>query len=165
MGLFKRNRVQTPNIPSVSAPTLTDVTKSGTDTGVFQKRVLKALDLVAISTRKSGRDIPTVVYSKIRSIDDVLRPLTDYIVLKGGCSPEQEHLFFGIVERHIPESLQTFMNVNPRDRIPGSEPEKMVVEQFDLMEQKSREFDHLVREGAMDALLAQTYFMDMHLNG
>ncbi len=164
MGLFKRNRVQTPNIPSVSAPTLTDVTKSGTDTSFFQKKVLKALDVIAVSTRKAGRDIPTVVYSKIRSIDDVLRPLTDYVVLKGGCSPEQEHLFFGMVEQHIPESLQKFMNVNPRDRMPGSEAEKLAVEQFDLMEKKSREFDHMVRSGAMDALQAQTYFVDMHLN-
>lgn len=157
MALFRRTpRAQETPVPV--APT--DVTKSGNDPKSLKKTVLKDLDKLAILTRKLGRDIPPVVYSKIRSIDDTVRPLMDYIERNNGCSPEQEHLLRNLVPVYIMDSVNTFVGINPQDRKPGSEPEKMVSNQFDTMERKANELDELIRSGAMDALLSQGFFLE-----
>lgn len=157
MGIFSR-KPRTPVTPA-SVATPTDVNASVTDTTTLKEQVLRDLDKLAVTVRLSGRDLPTVVYSKIRSIDDRLRPLMDYIE-KNKNSPEQEYLLTHMVHTYIPDSISAFLSIHPNDRKEGSEAVQSVVEQFDLMEQKVSELDQMVRSGAVDALMTQGFFLE-----
>lgn len=159
MGLFSWGRDR--SAQAVPAPEPTDVTRSGSDPTALKNLIIDGLDKLAVQIRAAGRDLPTVVYSKIRSIDDVMRPLMDYIESNNGCSPEQEQFVKRMVTSYIPDSINAFIAVSPKDRQVDSEATKMVVDQFDTMEDRVRQLDHLVRSGAMDALLEQGIFIEM----
>lgn len=149
--LFGMGRQEQPIVPAVQAVP-------------FHKKVLKELDELAVFMRRHGNIIPTSVYSQVRRIDDVLRPLISYIAING-CSPEQEHLLESMVTDYIPTPLKTFIGLPKQDRADDGRPAELLSEQFATIEKKVRDLAELVRTGALDELATHAEFLDSRFRG
>lgn len=130
----------------------------------FHDKVLKDLDELAVFMRKHGGIIPTFVYSQVRRIDDVLRPLISYIAVNG-CSPEQEHLLESMVTDYIPTPLKTFIGLPKQDRADDGRPAQLLSSQFATIEKRVRDLAELVRTGALDELATHAEFIDNRFSG
>lgn len=130
----------------------------------FDKKLLKDLDNLAVYMRSHGHIIPTGVYSQVRRIDDVLRPLLAYIATNG-CSAEQEHLLSSMITNYIPTPLKTFVSLPRADRADDGEPAKLLKEQFDTMLEKVYDLSELVRTGALNELAIHADFIDNRFSG
>lgn len=130
----------------------------------FHKQLTKELDKLAVFVRAKGSLIPTHVYSQVRRIDDVLRPLLVYIAANG-CSPEQEHLLTSMITDYIPTPLNTFISLPKADRADDGNPAKLLNEQFDTMLEKVYDLSELVRTGALNELAIHASFIDNRFSG
>lgn len=125
----------------------------------FDKKLLKDLDNLAVYMRANGNIIPTGVYSQVRRIDDVLRPLLAFIAVNG-CSAEQEHLLTSMITAYIPDPLKTFVSLPKGDRADDGTPAKLLKEQFDTMLKRVYDLSELVRTGALNELAIHADFID-----
>lgn len=130
----------------------------------FEKKLIKELDNLVVFVRKNGNLLPAAVYSRVRRIDDVLRPLLEFIG-KNGCSAEQEHLLTSMVTDYIPTPLNTFVALGKEDRADNGEPARMLMEQFDTMLERVYDLAGLVRQGALNELAIHTDFIDNRFSG
>lgn len=130
----------------------------------FEKKLTKDLDGLAVYMRANGNIIPTSVYSQVRRIDDVLRPLLVYITANG-CSPEQEHLLTSMITDYIPTPLKTFISLPRADRADNGNPARLLKEQFDTMLEKVYDLSELVRRGALSELAMHADFIDDRFSG
>lgn len=125
----------------------------------FEKKLYKDLDELAIYLRSHGNIIPTSVYSQVRRIDDILRPLLAFITANG-CSPEQEHLLTSMITSYIPTPLKAFVSLPKADRADNGTPARLLTEQFDTMLEKVYDLAELVRTGALNELAIHADFID-----
>lgn len=130
----------------------------------FDRKMLVELDKLAVFVRKNGNLLPAGVYSRVRRIDDVLRPLLDFIH-KNGCSPEQEHLLTSMITDYIPTPLNTFVALGKADRADDGDAARMLMEQFDTMLERVYDLAGLVRQGALNELAIHTDFIDNRFSG
>lgn len=156
-GIFK-NRDEPFRAPAPIA----DLYQSVTPTVSLTERLAKDLDTLAIKVRKSGNDIPTAVYSKLRVIDDVLHSLLRYIAVQG-CSTEQEYFLNAMVTDYIPTTLDKYLQLSPVDKGDDKPSAVLLMEQFDKLEDKARDLAQMVRSGAVAELSTQAYFIDARL--
>jgi hypothetical protein len=130
----------------------------------FEKKLYKDLDELAVYMRSNGGTIPTAVYSQVRQIDDILRPLLAFITANG-CSPEQEHLLTSMITNYIPTPLKTFVSLPKADRADNGNPARLLKEQFDTMLEKVADLAELVRTGALNELAIHADFIDNRFSG
>lgn len=142
------------------APTpVSDMIQSATPTVPMTDKLAADLDVLAVKVRKSGNDIPTAVYSKMRVIDDVLRSLLRYIAVQG-CSAEQEFFLNAMVTDYLPNTLDKYLHLSPVDKGDDTPSAKLLMQQFDTLEDKSRDLAQMVRSGAIAELSTQAHFID-----
>lgn len=130
----------------------------------FEKKLYKDLDNLAVYMRSNGNIIPTSVYSQVRRIDDILRPLLAFITANG-CSAEQEHLLNAMITDYIPTPLKTFISLPRADRADDGTPARLLREQFDTMLEKVYDLSELVRSGALNDLAIHAEFIDERFSG
>lgn len=138
---------------------VSDMIQSATPTVPMTDKLAKDLDVLAVKVRKSGNDIPAVAYSKLRVIDDVLRSLLKYIAIQG-CSAEQEFLLNAMVTDYIPTTLDKYLQLSPADKGDSKPASLLLMQQFDILEDKSRDLAQMVRSGAIAELSTQAHFID-----
>lgn len=130
----------------------------------FEKKLVKDLDELAVYMRAHGNILPTSVYSQVRRIDDVLRPLLTFITANG-CSAEQEHLLSSMITDYIPTPLKTFVSLPRADRADDGIPARLLKEQFDTMLEKVYDLAGLVRTGALEEMTIHANFIDNKFSG
>lgn len=129
----------------------------------FTERLDKAIEKINVRVRLAGRELPTFVTSKIRTIEDRLRG-----ILRGvnanSLSFKDENDLMAVVETHITESVDIFLGVHPDDRRNDSEAVQKIIYQINMIDERVKEFEYFIRSGNRDKLTTQTSFLDMSLS-
>lgn len=155
MALFGRWGKETPAPAPIPLSTNNDVP--------FTERLNNAIDKLNVKVRLFGRELPTFVTSKVRTIEDrlqeILRSSTN-----NSLGFKSENDLMRVVESHITESIDIFLGVHPDDRTDDSEAVQKIIYQINKIDERIKEFEEFVRSGNRDKLTTQSSFLDMTLN-
>lgn len=121
-------------------------------------RTERALDELRASVRAAGRELPTVISSRLRQIDDVLRTVVDTIADQDA-STEQRVLLAATVGDYIPTPLSAFLALPDSDRSDGSGATLQFSRQLGLLEETMRDLLNQIRIGAIAELSTHGRFL------
>ncbi|MDF2442956.1 MAG: hypothetical protein JWR01_1159 [Subtercola sp.] len=122
------------------------------------EQTAKALDDLRSTVRRAGRELPTVLSSRLGQIDDVLRDVVATIAAQGA-STEQRVLLEAMVRDYIPTPLHAFLALPERDRTDGSAATALLADQLELLEGTVRDMLNQVRIGAIEELSTHGRFL------
>ena len=122
------------------------------------QQLTRELDTLRSAVRRSGSVLPGLLSSQLRQIDDLLRPLLDY-VRSNGSSTEQMVLLGAIINSYIPTPLQAYMVAEASEHSDDSETTKLFAEQLKVLEATARDLDRQVRSGAIWELSVHARFL------
>ncbi|QOD02996.1 hypothetical protein [Pseudarthrobacter sp. BIM B-2242] len=118
-----------------------------------------SLDNLRSAIRRTGAELPTLVSSQLRQIDDVLRPLVSHMS-EQGASMEQQVLLNSIVCSYIPDPLRTYLALPDSARTEESGPTQLLAEQLATLEEIARDLANQVRIGAIAELSTHGRFLE-----
>jgi hypothetical protein len=122
----------------------------------------KLAALVAQANADGGR-LPPGAVPTVRDIDDVLRPLLNYIELRSASEEEMRHLT-AIVEDYLPTALGDFLALpaqyTERPGVTGTTPADDLVRQLQLLDEGANELQDFVYTGDAAQLAIQARFLD-----
>ena len=121
-------------------------------------RVASLLGTLQMTVRGAGRDLPNVVSSQLRQIDDILQPLVDYIA-EHQASTEQRVLLEAIIGDYLPTPLKAYLAASEQDRGDDSNATKLLCEQLELLFSTAQDLNHQVRSGAITELSTYARFL------
>ncbi|MDQ6754950.1 MAG: hypothetical protein M3017_16515 [Actinomycetota bacterium] len=122
------------------------------------EQLIRGLDALRSSMRRSGATLPTVLSSQLRQIDDVLRPLVNYVAAHGA-STEQKVLLGAVITDYIPSPLRAYLAVDASEHADGSKSTKLFAEQLKVLEATVKDLDAQVRSGAVSELSVHARFL------
>ena len=131
---------------------------------VAQVRTLRE-ELAALVTKANadGGRLPPGAVPTVRDIDDVLRPLLDYIEARSASEEEMRHLT-AIVHDYLPTALNDFCALPAqyaeRPGVTGTTPADDLVSQLQLLDEGANELQDLVYTGDAAQLAIQARFLD-----
>ncbi|MEA9984772.1 MULTISPECIES: hypothetical protein [Subtercola] len=118
----------------------------------------RALAELRNSVRRAGRELPTVLSSRLGQIGDLLQNLT-LTIASQGASTEQRVLLEAMVRDYIPTPLHAFLALPEGDRADGSDATRLFAEQLGLLEETVRDMLNQVRIGAIEELSTHGRFL------
>jgi hypothetical protein len=122
-------------------------------------RTAAALDRLRSAVRAAGRELPGIISSQLRQIDDVLQPLAEYAQAQGA-STEQRVLLEAMVVDYIPTPLNAYLALREEDREDGTRVTTMFAEQLAILFDTAQDLNHQVRSGAITELSTYARFLD-----
>ncbi|MBO1268287.1 hypothetical protein [Arthrobacter cavernae] len=135
------------------------------------KATAAALEELRRNVRSSGAQLPTVVYSRFRQLDDILGALIGYIE-ESTASTEQRVLLDAIITDYLPSPLRTYLMLPAASRLDDSRDTAVLLEQLGMLESTARNLDNQVRTGAITELAVHGRFLrdkfdlgSLHLEG
>jgi hypothetical protein len=118
--------------------------------------------IVTQANRDGGR-LPPGAVPTVRDIDDVLRPLLQYIETRSASDEEMRHLS-AIISDYLPTALGDFMALpaqyTERPGVTGTTPALDLVRQLALLDEGANELQDLVYTGDAAQLAVQARFLD-----
>lgn len=122
-----------------------------------------ALDDLRTLVLGSGAEMPTIVFSRLRQLDDLLRPLIGY--LEGAApSTEQIVLLQSIVMDYVPTPLRTYLTLSLPHRQDLSRETAVLLDQLGAIYSAARKLDTQVRTGAITELEVFGLFLEDKFN-
>ncbi len=110
-----------------------------------------------------GGRLPPGAVPTVRDIDDVLRPLLEYIEKQGASEEEMRHVT-AIVSDYLPTALGDFVALPPayadRPGVTGTTPADDLVRQLQLLDEGANELQDFVYTGDAAQLAIQARFLD-----
>ena len=131
---------------------------------VAQVRTLRQelADIVTKANADGGR-LPAGAVPTVRDIDDVLRPLLDYIEARSASEEEMRHLT-AIIHDYLPTALNDFSALPPqyaeRPGVTGTTPADDLLQQLVLLDEGANDLQDLVYTGDAAQLAIQARFLD-----
>ncbi len=131
---------------------------------VAQVRTLRRelADLVTKANADGGR-LPAGAVPTVRDIDDVLRPLLDYIEARSASEEEMRHLT-AIIHEYLPTALNDFSALPSqyaeRPGVTGTTPADDLLQQLALLDEGANDLQDLVYTGDAAQLAIQARFLD-----
>jgi hypothetical protein len=131
---------------------------------VAQVRTLRQelADIVTKANADGGR-LPAGAVPTVRDIDDVLRPLLDYIETRSASEEEMRHLT-AIVHDYLPTALNDFAALPAqyaeRPGVTGTTPADDLLQQLQLLDEGANDLQDLVYTGDAAQLAIQARFLD-----
>ncbi len=122
------------------------------------QQLARELDELRLAVRRSGAVLPGLLSSQLRQIDDLLRPLLDY-VQGNGASTEQLVLLGAIINSYIPTPLQAYLAADATEHSEDSKTTILFAEQLKVLEATARDLDGQVRSGAVWELSVHARFL------
>jgi hypothetical protein len=125
----------------------------------FSDRMTAALDTLADSARAAGSQVSTAVFSQLRTIDDVLRPL----ILHVGTHPvviETEIAIESLVTDYVPTPLRLFLQLPPSEKADGGKADLLLQEQYTALERNARHLSASVYNDSVSALETHAIFIE-----
>lgn len=130
-----------------------------------------ALDALRIEIRRAGGELPTLIYSQFRQIDDVIAPLVAHMQQNGG-STEQVVLAGAIISDYLPTSLRTYLMLPKSSRLDGSRETTTLLAQLATLNSTVLNLNQQVRSGVATELAIHGRFLQdkfdlgsLHLEG
>ena len=130
-----------------------------------------SLDALRIEFRRAGRELPTLIYSQFRQIDDLLAPLVAHMQ-QAGASTEQVVLAGAIIGDYLPTSLRTYLMLPKSSRVDSSRETTTLLAQLATLHSTVLNLNQQVRSGAATELAIHGRFLQdkfdlgsLHLEG
>lgn len=130
-----------------------------------------ALDALRSEIRRAGGELPTLIYSQFRQIDDLLAPLLVHMQ-KTGASTEQVVLAGAIIGDYLPTSLRTYLMLPKSVRVHGSDETSTLLAQLGTLHSTVQDLNQQVRSGTATELAIHGRFLQdkfdlgsLHLEG
>lgn len=137
-----------PVLPSV-APTLV---------APFHDKALGWLDTLAAHVKQSSDIISPAVYSRLRSIDDVMRPFIK--ALEGKPSVvETEVAIESMLTDYIPTPLNLYVNLPAGERTDSGRADLILLAQYDTLETAARELSSRLQGDSVSSLETHAIFI------
>ncbi len=131
---------------------------------VAQAGTLRA-ELAGIVTKANadGARLPAGAVPTVRDIDDVLRPLLNYIEARSASDEEMRHLT-AIIHEYLPTALNDFAALPAqyaeRPGVTGTTPADDLLQQLVLLDEGANDLQDLVYTGDAAQLAIQARFLD-----
>jgi hypothetical protein len=122
-------------------------------------------DLAAIvrQANADGGRLPPGAVPTVRDIDDLLRPLLQYVETRSASDEEMRHLT-SIISEYLPTALGDFMALpqqyTERPGVTGTTPALDLVRQLALLDEGANDLQDLVYTGDAAQLAIQARFLD-----
>jgi hypothetical protein len=117
-----------------------------------------SLDNLRQAIRRAGAELPPLVSSALRQIDDLLRTVIAAVAAQGA-STEQRVLLNAMICDYIPSPLRSFLAIPPVDRAEGSRAAALLVDQLVTLEATIRDLLNQIRIGAIAELSTHGRFL------
>lgn len=103
------------------------------------------------AVRAAGGDLPGAAWSRLRLILDVLTPLIAHVGDRG-VSAEQSVLLHSVAGEYLRDPLQAYLRLAPAQRGPGTEADRLLNRQLEVLESATRDLDATIRSGSLAEL-------------
>jgi len=150
MSLFKALFGSDNNAANIVAPLLSEPP--------FHEKALEQLDLLDKFAKEMSGSISTSVYSQLRTIDDILRPLLEYLKTHD-IVMEQKVLIQSIITDYVPTPLETFKLLPENDKVDGGKGDLLLTQQYDTIEANTRELAAEIYGRVLSELSTQAIFI------
>lgn len=149
-------RVATPEEAAAAAAARIDVRGAGgaADDGA----VAAGLDDLRAYVRAAGADLPTVIASRIRHVEDLLRDAAGTTATRGA-STEQRYLFQAVVDDYLPTPVRTYRSLPASDRQEDSAATRTLAEQLGVVAETVEDMHEQIRSGAIAELSTHGRFL------
>ncbi|NKX49213.1 hypothetical protein HER39_01175, partial [Arthrobacter deserti] len=111
------------------------------------------------AVRAAGRELPRLISSQLRQIDDVLQPPADYARAQGA-STEQRVLLEAMAVDYIPTPLNAYLALREEDRGESTRATALFAEQLAILYATAQDLNQQVRSGAITELSTYARFLD-----
>lgn len=128
------------------------------------EHIARSLDQLRASVRRAGRELPGVLNSQLRGIDDLLRTVVD-ISAAQDASIEQRVLLAAMVGDYVPTPLRAYLALTDDDRTEGSRATLIFSRQLALLEETIRDLLNQIRIGAIAELSTHGRFLADKFSG
>ncbi|RFA23564.1 hypothetical protein [Subtercola boreus] len=118
----------------------------------------RALGALRSSTRLAGRELPTLLLSRLGQIDDLLREVVSTIAAQDA-STEQRVLLAAMVNDYIPTPLRAYLALPEEDRADDAQATLLFANQLGLLEETVRDLLNQIRIGAIAELSTHGRFL------
>lgn len=130
----------------------------------FDVRILRSLNTLALASRRSGAAVSPQVFSQLRSLDDVIRPLLAHVALHP-VAVEREIAIESLVTDYVPTTLRLFLELPMSEQVDGGPADKLLQEQFTALEKSARQTSANIYEDSLSALQTQAIFIQTKFSG
>jgi hypothetical protein len=142
--LTGRNTAPAPAIPPAAAP--------------YEQRATAALDSLAAAVRAASTIVSPTVFSQLRSIDDVVRPLIVHIATNPVIIDTQLSID-AIITDYVPTTLSLLLQLPAAERAIGGKSDLMLQEQFTTLERSAHDISARVYRDSISALETNAIFI------
>lgn len=128
----------------------------------FATRAVHQLEQLSVTARRAGRDLDAEAYSRLRHIEDILRPViadaSEHPIL-----PEREFAIETMLTDLIPNTLAAFQRIAPEDRNPASAAAASLRTQLHMLGESAAGIAALIKQDAVSALQANAFLLQSRL--
>ena len=122
------------------------------------ERIARELDDLRDLERRAGRELPAIVSSRLRQIDDLLRVVVATIAAQDA-STEQRVLLEAMITDYISTPLRAFLALPASDRVDESRGTELFARQLELIEETIHDLLNQIRIGAIAELSTHGRFL------
>jgi hypothetical protein len=164
--LFGREDDRQPDVPDPDVPTASAVAAAaaaridvrGAGGAADDASAAAGLDDLRAYVRAAGADLPSVVSSRVRHVEDLLREAAGTVIARGA-STEQRYLFQAIVDDYLPTPVRTYRSLPAGDRTPESAATRTLAGQLDVVAETVDDMHEQIRSGAIAELSTHGRFL------
>jgi len=120
--------------------------------------VAAGLDDLRAFVRAAGDDLPTVIASRVRHVEDLLRDAAGTTVARGA-STEQRYLFQAVVDDYLPTPVRTYRSLPASDRREDSAATRTLADQLQVVAETVEDMHEQIRSGAIAELSTHGRFL------
>jgi hypothetical protein len=124
----------------------------------YGQRATSALDALATSVRAASTIVSPTVFSQLRSIDDIVRPLITHIATHPVIIDTQLSID-AIITDYVPTTLALFLRLPASERAIGGKSDLMLQEQFTTLERSAHDISARVYRDSISALETNAIFI------
>lgn len=125
----------------------------------FHEQMIDWIDDLDWFERESSGFISTNVFSRLRVINDLLSDVNEFIK-RYNIRAEEEYIIKSTITQYIPDALNIFNQLPAHDRAPGSEADRMLLDQCDNIERSIRQLNTDMHNRVKSELATQTQFVE-----
>ena len=124
----------------------------------FHEQAQEQLDALAVFIKQVSSEISPAVYSRLRSIDDVIRPMLKHII-DNPLTAENEYAVKALLTDYITTPINIFLKLNEAEKIDGGRSDLLLLEQYDTLEKSARELNAQIYGDTVSSLETHNIFI------
>jgi hypothetical protein len=124
----------------------------------FAEQALSSLDSLAVAVRHAGGNVSPHVFSMLRSLDDVLRPLIAHVAVHP-VVVEKEFAIEALITDYTPTALTLFLKLPAGEQVDGGKADLLLQEQLTSLERNARQVSAGIYEDSVSALETHAIFI------